>query len=344
MRYFFFLILSVILLFPSLADDNKADLKPFVHIECTLLISGVELGTKQIASYSAELPIDRTGFLKRDLEITNPKLKKTTGLNLSVQITPMKDEEGVLHLLVKSSILPEGTEKSEDRFRDIEFKHEGEQIMNVFFDKNTSTNLNITFSAKIKENITITSQLDYIFHVKIQRWEGDIHTDADVVDLRSSGGKMVSRTLTIKVPVLKEGKEEKALVIGESEDSGAQGTDIITIPSSPKDKQKKTKKGRAKKTATLPAGHIEIVEELLFISITPDEMKDDQLTMKIELKANIISPIDGAILKTFDESKAVVSANKHENNFYLLSSSEGLGNLGYAIQIIPEWAKLASNP
>lgn len=209
MKKLFVLIIFFCPSFLVLADD-------WFYVELKLLSTGENQPQKELGTYGAEIPPAVNGSFKRKILINNETRKKKNEVDLKLYFRIEKDENEEEHLLLTSEAKPL-IGKEEKRFRDILLKKGASNLVELFYDNETGTNIIAYFIVKTfnpyEEDL---KKIKVVFKCKTTKLEKDKSEVIDIYELQAVGDESVNRKVITKIPVLEENfydfNEEKVII------------------------------------------------------------------------------------------------------------------------------------
>ena len=312
--------------------------------------------------FSASLPLGKPGFLQREVTITNETKGTSCKLELDLTVTSTVAEDSYLHCIVLSDATPAGGEKA-SRAREIILKNPGEQLMELFADRETGSRLLLAVRATLSEPQPAPPKKErwprIMFSLKVEQWAGAKRVKIDNLQLASEEGSSVVHDYKKEVPKWVEsatGSEEQDPLSGfpildpKSDDGKTPAGQSFTLLL-PEDARSGKKLGGKKENgggiwtltdsiSQADAGggekKLEWVEESMKLTIAPVSLEKGLLTVHVSGTAETVDGMSGKPLSIPYREQMKGLRKGEPMTFYLTVEGDG-GGRGYAVWIVPEW-------
>ncbi|MGC8723748.1 MAG: hypothetical protein ACP5VF_07725 [Acidobacteriota bacterium] len=344
----------------SLQEPSGQPLR-FCQVTFRLLTTGSHQTTQTIGTFSSTLPLGKAGQLDRLMTITNQTRDVSTSLALKLSLTPVLDESGQLHCVILSDVSPQGGNPT-TRAKDIVFATPGEQLMELFADPRTGTQVVMAVQAALADPSATEARSKFppiLFLVRVEQWNGAQRSEIETLQLQSLEGKAVGHDYQRNVPRWVEGEPSGPDQISTQhfkELDFSKGTPVIqagegfTIPLEEK-KSSKARKEKAAKEKTDQGGKKETPspprklvwdKEFYHLTLSPLSIRDDHLDLKVQVVGQMLSPTTHQPLPAVDISTEKSLLPNQPVPFYLTRDVAG-ATQGYVLWIVARWGNTGAS-
>ncbi len=335
----------------------------FCQVTFRLLTTGSHQTTQTIGTFSSSLPLGKAGQLDRLLTITNQTRDVSTSLTLKLSLTPVLDDTGRLHCVILSDVSPQGGSPT-TRAKDVTFTTPGEQLMELFADPRTGTQIVMAVQAALEAASATEAGSKFppiLFLVRVEQWNGAQRSEIETLQLQSLEGKTVGHDYQRSVPQWVEGAPSGPDQISTQhlkELDFSKGTPVIqagegfTIPLDEKksshdktlkewaEKEKADQRGK-KETPALPRKLV-WDKEFYHLTLSPLSIRDNHLDLKVQIVGQMLSPTTHQPLPAVDISAEKSLLPDQPVPFYLTRDVDG-ATQGYVLWIVARWGNAGAS-